>query len=225
MKINKFKKLLLELELDYKKEVIKIAIFNIVTLISVVLVNVFIDFSFLTLSISLLAFVVVNIVIFYNYSDKKRKLISDHDDEFIYIISIFETFISNNNNVYQTFNKMLDYSSSFMREKIEILLSEIDEDKSVQPFVNFAKNFTIRAANNLMISIYQMVDMGESLQALTHFTILFTQINETKHQEQIKKKEKSFDFVLMCPMLGAALITVLLSICIIGMMGEFINVI
>ena len=49
-----------------------------------------------------------------------------------------------------------------MKEKIEIFLKEIDDDKTVQPFINFARKFSLLIIESIMISIYQMVDEGNS---------------------------------------------------------------
>jgi hypothetical protein len=112
-----------------------------------------------------------------------------------------------------------------MKEKIEQFLIEIDNDKTVQPFVNFANQFTIKIANNIMLSIYQMVDQGATGDQLNHFMILFNQISQNNKIEQKKTKEKSFDIALTIPMVGAGLITMILALTIISVMGEMINVI
>ena len=85
-------------------------------------------------------------------SRQKNIILKERENELVTIISYFEVYIENKNNVYQSFNLLLPYCSLWMKEKIENMLKEIDKDKSVQPFVNFAKNFQQVAFSSLMLS-------------------------------------------------------------------------
>ena len=112
-----------------------------------------------------------------------------------------------------------------MKEKIEDLLTEIDKDKSVQPFVNFANQFTSISIHSLMLSIYQMVDQGENSEQLTHFNLLFDEISNTRNREMIEQKQKSLSNMSTFPLAGAGLITISLTISILSILGDLVNVI
>jgi hypothetical protein len=68
----------------------------------------------------------------------KEKIYKERENEFIKVISYFKIFITNNFNVYSSFKATLPYASIWLKEEIEKLLNEIDVDKSIQPFINFA---------------------------------------------------------------------------------------
>ena len=108
-----------------------------------------------TLSVTLFVF-----LYFTNKSKAKIELEKTHEYEFVDIINYFEMFLSNNMNIYQAFKEVTPYASPWMSNKIERLLEEIDEDKTVRPFINFSKNFKSAVIENVMISIYQWLMMG-----------------------------------------------------------------
>ena len=222
MKDNKLKKLIDFIGLDYKKELLKLSLFFSVPLLIGVLGFIFLkEITFLVIAIIL--GVIADYVLFSSYQNKRDEIYRNRDDEFINIINYFQTFISNGNGVYKAFSKLLEYSSSWMHEKIEEFLLDIDMDKSVKPFVDFSANFKINVAKNIMLSIYQMIDEGEDEVHLKQFENLFTQVS-IKHQDEIKeKKAKSLGNMAIFPMVGAAFITILLSISIISIVGELIN--
>lgn len=223
MKNNKLKSLIEFIGLDYKKECIKYALLFIIgillgTAFYIFLKNIFL--LFLGLGISLfLCYALLN-----KHLGMKTKLKKERDEEFINLINYFQTFIKNRNNVYQSFNKLLEYSSDWMQEKITRFLHDVDLDKSVKPFIDFASNFKLIIAKNIMLSIYQMVDEGEDNLHLSQFDSLLMQLDQS-HQEQLKEdKKKSLQMLTSSPMIGAVLITIILSISIIRVMGDMINV-
>ena len=112
-----------------------------------------------------------------------------------------------------------------MKDKIETFLKEIDKDKTVQPFINFANNFKHLASHSLMLSIYQMVEQGESFEQLTQFNVIYDELAKNRNKELIEQKERSLANMSTFPLAGAGLITVTLTISILSLLGDLINVI
>ena len=222
--LNNFKKTIEFLGLNYKKEQIKIALINLITLSLFVILLIFNRTPFIIV-IGVLVIVGVNYYIFSSYSLKKQKLNKDRADEFVYVISYFRIFISNRNNVYQSFNKIIEYSSDWMKEKLEIFLRAIDGDKSIKPFTDLADRFDLPIARNVLVSIYQMVEQGETSEQLNQFTILFEQMSKTLNDERKDRKLRSFDVVSFFPIIGAGLVTIALTFSMLSLMGDMINVI
>ena len=222
--LNNFKKTIEFLGLNYKKEQIKIALINLITLSLFVILLIFNRTPFIIV-IGVLVIVGVNYYIFSSYSLKKQKLNKDRADEFVYVISYFRIFISNRNNVYQSFNKIIEYSSDWMKEKLEIFLRAIDGDKSIKPFTDLADRFELPIARNVLVSIYQMVEQGETSEQLNQFTILFEQMSKTLNDERKDRKLRSFDLVGFFPIVGAGLVTIALTFSMLSLVGDMINVI
>ena len=159
------------------------------------------------------------------YSSLEKKREKEHVDELVSLLSYFEIFISNGNNVYMSFKLLLPYCSSFMDDAITTLLNHIDSDKSVGPYINFASKFHNRIIESLMLSIYQMVDNGENISQFSEFDLLFSNIKEKFLLDLIDEKKKSLDFLNSFPLFGSGAITIALSMSIIQLIGGYINVI
>ena len=224
MKRNKLKETIEFVGLSYKKELIIIIVLNAVFFIGAILMYVFLK-NFIYSVFVLVGVAVLDYFMFSRYNDKKKTILKNRENELVAIISYFDVYIRNNKNVYQSFNQLIPYCSNWMKEKIEDLLKEIDEDKSIQPFVNFASNFQNLSMHSLMISIYQMVDQGESAEQLTHFNVIFDEISRVRQQEMITQKDKALSGMSTFPLVGAGMITISLTISILTILGDLINVI
>ena len=112
-----------------------------------------------------------------------------------------------------------------MKENITEFLSQIDNDKSVQPFINLASKFKTLIIESILISIYQMVEQGENVETTSEFSVLYSQLIRSHQIETIKNKERSFEIMNSFPLIGAAMLTILITFCIISIIGDIINVI
>ena len=224
MKKNKFKETIEFVGLSYKKEMAILLTMNALFLIGAVIVYIFLK-NIIYAVLIFVGLAILDYFMFSRYNDKKKTILKNRENELVSIISYFDVYIRNNKNVYQSFNQLIPYCSNWMKEKIEDLLKEIDEDKSIQPFVNFANNFQNLSMHSLMISIYQMVDQGESGEQLTHFNVIFDEISRTRQQEMINQKDKALSGMSTFPLIGAGMITVALTISILTILGDLINVV
>ena len=221
---NKLKETIESVGLSYRKEILKIVLINLALLLGTGAIYYFTKNIVYTIML-LIGLVVVNYMLLSRFSDLKKALIKKHENELITIITYFEVYIRNKNNVYQSFNLLIPYCSSWMKDKVETLLKEIDNDKSVQPFVNFANNFEQLSSHSLLLSIYQMVDQGENSHQLEQFDIIFDELARNRHKEMMEQKEKSLGNMSTFPLVGAGAITVILTISIISVLGDLMNVI
>lgn len=159
------------------------------------------------------------------YSSIEKKIEKEHVDQLISLLSYFEIFISNGNNVYTSFKMLIPYAEIFIQDAINAMLMQIDVDKTIGPYINFASKFNNRTIESLMLSIYQMVDNGENSIELSEFNLLFNNIKEKHFDEMIDSHKKSLDLFNSFPLIGAGAITIILSLCIVSIIGDYINVI
>lgn len=220
---NKLKETIEFVGLSYKKEITKVALLNALLLMAIGALYIFTK----NLMIILLVFAGLAIVDYFllsQYSSKKKSILKERENELIALISYFDVYIRNNNNVYQSFKLLIPYCSLWMKKIIENLLDEIDKDKSVQPFINFTHNFDSLSTQSLMLSIYQMIDQGESSDQLTHFNVVFDEISRNRNNEMIEQKKQSLSSMSTFPLIGAGLITISLTISILTILGDLVNV-
>lgn len=221
--LKRFDELLNFIGANKKKEIIKISIVNFLIIAAAVVAVVFTK-QIMIAFVGIIVLLMGNYVVFSTYSAKKRTILNDRESEFISMISYFQFFITNSYNVYQSFQSLIAYASPWMEEQIQTLILEIDNDKSVKPFVNFANKFTSKVTSNVMLSIYQMVDEGENSIHMLQFNALFQQLNKNHQKELIDSKDRKMSSISALPLVGAGAITVLLIFGIISIMGEMINV-
>ena len=221
--MKKFDDLLLFISANKTKELIKIIAINVSIIAAVAVATIFLK-QIMIVFVGIIGVAIANYMIFNSYISKKNAILDARENEFISIIGYFQFFISNSYNVYQSFQALQAYSSPWMEEQIQSLILEIDNDKSVKPFVNFANKFRNKVTSNVMLSIYQMVDEGESNLHMVQFNALFEQLNKNHQKELIDSKERNMSSISSLPLIGAGAITVLLTFGIISVMGEMINV-
>lgn len=210
--------------LSYTKEMLKIIVLNLLVLGSVALIYFLLNNVVVSIFV-LIALIVIDYFLLSRFNDKKKALLKSRENELIAIISYFEVYVQNKNNVYQSFNMLIPYCSPWMKDKIEVLLKEIDEDKTVQPFVNFASNFHQLSTHSLMLSIYQMVDQGENTHQLKQFDVIFTELARNRNREMMEQKSNSLANMSTFPLIGAGLITITLTMSILSILGDLINVV
>lgn len=222
--MKRFKELIEFVGLSYKKEMIKLIVINAAIVAITATAFIFLKQT-LFLMLGLAVLVIANYLLINSYSTKKRRILTNRENEFIVMIGYYQIFISNSYNVYQALQSLLPYASTWMEEQLQTLLNEIDVDKSVKPYINFANKFTNKVTNNVMLSIYQMIDEGESSVHMMQFTALFQQLSKNHQKELIDEKDRSLNSISSLPLIGAGAITVLLTFGIISIMGEMMNVI
>ena len=218
-----FKERLKELGLSYKKEIAIITMMNVVILAATL-----VGYFYLK---NLLLFVggfgllgVANFMYLSRYSGLEKQLEKERSNEFITLLSYFEMFISNGKNVYTALRMLIPYSTDFTKKGLDVLLEQIDIDKSVEPFINFARLYKNNTFEYLMISIYQMVDAGGDTTRLKEFNFLFSSISKKNQEMMIEEKKRSLDALSSWPLFGAGAMTIILSISLLGVIGAYINV-
>ena len=223
MIMRKFDELLTFIGANKRLEILKLLLVNIVTITGFALIVVLLKQWMMTF-VGVMALAILNYLFFNSYISKKKEILKDRENELITIIGYFQFFISNSYNVYQAFKSLVPYSSPWMEEQILSLTNEIDNDKSIKPFMNFANKFTNKVAGNVMLSIYQMVDEGENNIHMLQFESLFQQLSRDLNEQRIDEKDRSMGSISSLPLIGAGAVTVLLTFGIISLMGEMISV-
>ena len=198
---NSFKDTIEFVGLSYKKEILKIVLINIASLGGIAILYFVFDY-FIYVIVAAIALMAIDYLLLSRYKDKKNLILKAREDELIAIISYFEIYLQNKNNVYQSFNLLIPFCSSWMKDKIETFLKEIDKDKTVQPFINFANNFKHLASHSLMLSIYQMVEQGESFEQLTQFNVIYDELAKNRNKELIEQTERSLANMSILSLLG-----------------------
>ena len=161
------------------------------------------------------------------YLSRYTKQISDQNtknlQEFAVIFGYFRIFIRNGYSVYSALKELLSFANPTLKKSLEELINEIDSDKSVQPFVKFAKQFSEIIVEEMMISIYQMIDDGESSDYLIQFELIFDKFSNLLYEKYLRSKNSKLGTISSSPLIGSSFLMIVLTIGIISIIGEIIN--
>ncbi|MCQ2802927.1 MAG: hypothetical protein MJ225_04610 [Bacilli bacterium] len=219
-----FRQRIEELGLSYTKEIT--VLFLIIFVIAVIsIVGYIMTKNIIAPGIGLIVGLIITIFYLSRYSSMEKRNDKEHLDELISLLSYLEIFITNKNNVYTSFKMLIPYCSTFMNETINSFLIQVDNDKTVSPYINFAAKFKTKIIESLMLSIYQMVDNGENDKQFDEFNALFSDISKDFYISKVEEHKRSLDSSNAYPLYGAGGIIVILAFSIFSIMGDLVNVI
>ena len=167
-----------------------------------------------------IAGVVVELLYTSRYRTIEYNLRKDNVNEFVSNLSYFELFISNGNDVYNSFRLLLPYSSQYLQNAINAFLIQSEEDKTINPFVCLANKFDDSVVHTLMMAIYQLSNTGDLLE----FDLIYSNIKNKQNEDLLESKKKSLDSFNSFPLIGAGAITILLALQILSTIGDYVNV-
>lgn len=144
-------------------------------------------------------------------------------EEFTNLFSYFRIYIHNGFSVYTALKEIESFANPSLQKNLETLLSDIDNDKSVQPFVKFARNFNEIIIEEMMISIYQMIDDGEQSDYLRQFEMIFDKFSDIQHQNNLHKKDSKLGTFASAPLIGSCYLIIVLTIGIVNIIGGMIS--
>ncbi len=210
------------LSLNFTKEISILVIINVI-LVALAVVMFFINLSILAIVAIIVTIVVFNIFYLNRYNtmilNKEKKL----DNEFIEVFSYLRIYLYNEETVYTSLKNISEFASPKMKERIEQLLSDIDEDKTVQPFITFARLFKNKVIEEVMIALYEMVNSGNKDIYLNQFIKVFEDFKTRNENENEEKRYRKFDTLNMLSIIGSGYIMIILALCIVKLLGEATN--
>lgn len=159
------------------------------------------------------------------YDDILKKKDEQLTDQFVQCFTYFQIYIENGYNVYHALEEIITLCSPEIRALFKKLISEIDEDKTLKPYVNFSKNFKNLSVKEVMLSIYQMVDTGEGENYLRQFESLFGKFSQERHKLQKEGAILALQRLSILPLAGSGIVMLILSAALIQIMGDYYNVI
>ena len=217
--MKKLKEKINFLNKNYKTEITRLLIIDFLICVSFIFLVIYSKNLLI-----LIYFFWILVVFNFFYLTRYQRIINKNNanliNDFINTFSYFRIYISNNMNAYNAFKEVSKYSSPFIKTKLLVLLDEIDEDKSLKPYMNFAKNFNNKKVEEVMIAIYEMVNEGISENYLNQFTSVFTSFKARVEKTNQEKRFSKFNLINAMSMGGMMLIMILIMLSIVNMVGE-----
>ena len=220
--MQKLKSKIESLNLDFSKEMMKLGAINLILIVGIVVLSIF-KFNVIAISLLLGALVIFNYFFLTRYSkiekEKKVKL----DESFIEVFSFLRIYLSNKETVYHSLNEVKAFADEEMNTKLELLINQIDEDKSIKPYIDFASSFSDKVIEEVMIALYEITNSGSSDIYLNQFNKIFEELKTRIENEKSYKRIKFFDNLNIFSIVGSGIIMVTLSFAVISLLGGIIN--
>ena len=220
--MKKLKEKMLILGLNPKRELLIVLIADLVLILAGVLTFIFLK-QLLYLASCLGVAFIFDLLFLTRYSKQISNKNTENLQEFAVLFGYFRIYIHNGFSVYSALKELLNFANESLKKDLEELISEIDSDKSVQPFVKFGKKFNEIIVEEMMISIYQMIDDGENSNYLSQFELIFDKFSDLLYEKYLRAKNSKLGTLSNAPLLGASFLVVILTIGVISILGEVIN--
>lgn len=210
------------LGLSVKKQLAILAFFDFL-LMAIIGIVIYTTKNFLYIGMGLFFVGLFSYFYLTRYKSKIEKNNSNNIEEFAILFNYFKIYVHNGYSVYASLKEIQLFANEDLKNLLQKLLNEIDEDKSVQPFINFSSNFNDIIVEEMMISIYQMIDDGEQSNYLTQFELIFDKFSETLYQKNLRAKDSKLGTLSSSPLIGSCFLIVVLTIGIVNAIGVMIN--
>lgn len=206
------------LGMDYRKEMSIFFIFVVLFIGAIGLTYVVAKNKIILLIPSVL-FLLFIFGFFMRYDRYLRAFDKAREEEFIHLFTYFGIYINNGYNVYNSLQKIKAFATDSLELHLDKLIQDIDNDKSVTPYVNFASNFSNLQIKEVMLSIYQMVDEGEGGAYISQYQHLFGKLSEEKHAANKYKRIERLKNLSIFPLMGSAITLLSLTLLISDITG------
>lgn len=210
------------LGLNFKKEITVFCVVNSIVIIAFILLGILLKTP-IFFGISPGIAVVFSILYVNRYDTAINRINTSNLLEFADLFGFFRIYIKNGYNVYNAIREIEKFANENLSELLQKLINEIDEDKSVQPFINFAHNFDDIIIEELMISIYQMIDEGEQSNYLAQFEFIFDKFSEQLSEKELRKKDSRLGTLSSAPLVGSCFLIIVITIGVVSLIGEITN--
>ncbi len=217
--MKKLKERILKLNLNPRNELIKFILLWITGVVGSILVFIFTN-SWTYFAIVLLVTLLLTDLLYQRYSyleETKRKRL---ENEFVEMFSYLRIYLVNKQNVYQALKESSQFTSIEMKEEVNSFLGKIDEDKTVVPFIEFSKKMKNKIIEEVMISLYQMIDAGSSINYLNQFIQLFENFQARFKKEDLDKRLRKLDLFNTLSLLGVGYLMIIILLVIVSIIGD-----
>jgi len=122
------------------------------------------------------------------------------------------------NNIYNSLLKMVDYTDEPIKQYLIQLLKDMDNDKTVKPFIDFANNMEFIEAYQVMTMLYTFSEHSMNKKHLVSLEQMISQLYENEIDEVIESKKRllwlypNFTILSMLVMIFSMAIYIFISI-------------
>ena len=100
-------------------------------------------------------------------------------------------------------NNILAFASPNMAERLKKLIEQIDQDKSVAPYIAFANQFPSLLIKEVMVSLYLISEQGGIEVYMPQFQKSFDALSTQKRQADKEQRLSTLNTLCFLPLVGS----------------------
>lgn len=205
-----------------KSDYLKLAILNLL-IIGILAYAYYKGISVMILAVFAILLLIFDLVFINSQKWAEKKTNSQLEGEFTEVFSYFSIFIKNGFPSYSALESVIPFASEKMGERLTNLLAEIDEDKTVMPYIHFGENFKSLEIKQVLIAIYKMSEEGGSEAYIRQFDTLFRALSGNERRSSIDKKKQRLDTLGILPLLGSGIAMMVIIMAVVILLQEMGN--
>lgn len=216
--IEKLKLLCGRLKIDFKKDlIITIVVFSFMLAVGVVLSFVY------SLIIGIIIWVIGFVYVFLHYSNLKslvKQLTNSKEIAFNGFYRYVVTLLKNNHILYSALQASLEYVDEVLVDDVNQLINEMENDTTMEPFLNFSMSFDDENIKQMIILLYKTQDSGIIDDVLDSINDCIVNLQDTSIKNYIYKEEKKIEKYYMFPIILSAVVMIMVSFYVFSLIGE-----
>lgn len=220
--MSRLKERMSNLHISFNKEIVRFVIISVVLIAGFVVAALLTKIYYLLIALGMVM-LIFSYFYFSRYKSMERKQKQEDLMEFVNLFTFFRIYLKNGFGVYTSLKEIASFANQSLKEKLEKLIKDIDADKSIAPFINFAHHFDELIVEEMMISIYQMIDDGSNSNYLIQFELIFDKFSELLHSGELNNKDKTLSNLTTTSLVGSAYLIVMITIGVVTLLGEMLN--
>ena len=215
---EKIKILCDRLKIDYKKDLI----ITIVIFVCFIVIGIVLSFIY-SMIIGIIIWVIGFVYIFLHYSNLKssvKQLTNSKEIAFNGFYRYVITLLKNNHILYSALQASLEYVDEVLIDDVNRLILEMENDTTMEPFLNFATLFDDETIKQMIILLYKTQDVGIIDDVLDSINTCIMNLQDTSIKNYIYKEEKKIEKYYMFPIILSAVVMIMVSFYVFSLIGE-----
>lgn len=157
---------------------------------------------------------------FLSVKAKYKQLINAKEIAFNAFYRYVITLLKNNNILFSALQTSLEYIDEVLIDDVNELISNIENDTTLEPFLIFMNNFEDESIKQMVIMLYKVQEVGVIDEVLDSINDSIIKIQDTAINNYIIKEEKKIERYYFIPIILSALIMLLISYYVFTLLGE-----
>lgn len=160
---------------------------------------------------------------FMRYPSMLKKMAQQRELEFSNVLGFYKIYLEHGMNTYQAFEAIIPLATPWLAQQIQSFLGRIDENKSVEPYIELAHKFKSGIIEQILISIFQISESGYVTKVFASFADLNASLHKEKAEMARQLQESRLQMCTIFPLVAAGLMTIIITLGVITSIGGIVN--